>query len=106
MAVRLFVQNLSAEVRPHDLIEHFQAVGKVVSVRLLPGSDLGGIALNEMSSPGEAESAVARFHKKEFKGRQITVNLAQLHGRAPVRLSDFRRSVGTFVKPNPELIEF
>ena len=80
MATRLFIGNINHHATENDLQDHFNAVGKVVSVDIILDRATGkprGFGFVEMSSPDEAKKAIESFHNKDFQGRALTVNEAR-----------------------------
>src|SRR5437764_12798571 len=84
---RLYVGNLSYQTNEDALRTAFEKDGrKVVEVKIVTDRDTGrprGFAFVEMSSPAEAQAAIAEFNGRELGGRTIKVNEAE--SRAPGR---------------------
>ncbi len=77
---KLFVGNISYQTAENDLREYFAQAGSVTSVNLMLDKFTGksrGFAFVEYGSPAEAIKAVEMFHRKEFQGRPLTVNIAR-----------------------------
>lgn len=77
---KLFVGNLSYQTRENDLREYFSQAGNVTSVNLMLDKFTGksrGFAFVEYASPQEAAKAIEMFHRKDFQGRSLTVNIAR-----------------------------
>ena len=86
MATRLFVGNINHNASDNDLQDHFSAAGTVLSVNIIQDKFTGksrGFGFVEMSSPEEAEKAIATFHEKDFQGRALTVNEARPREERP-----------------------
>ena len=80
MATKLYVGNLSFNTGEGDLRGAFEQVGPVVSCSLIMDKFTGksrGFAFVEMSSPADAQKAIAQFHGKDLDGRALTVNEAK-----------------------------
>jgi RNA recognition motif-containing protein len=80
MGKKLFVGNLSFDTTSSDLEAFFAKVGTCESVSIITDRDTGrsrGFGFVEMSSPSEAETAIAELNGSELGGRQITVNEAR-----------------------------
>ena len=76
MQPKLFVGNLSYSVTQEDLTGLFEPFGKVNSVTIVTDRFTGqskGFGFVELSSPEEAEKAMAALNGKDLKGRNITV---------------------------------
>lgn len=85
---RLFVGNLSYKTVENDLQDYFSQAGVVTSVNLMLDRATGksrGFAFVEFATAEEAARAVEQFHKKEFQGRQLTVNIARPREERPPR---------------------
>ena len=87
MSSKLYVGNLSWSTRDDDLQQQFSAFGTVQSAKVMTERDSGrskGFGFVEMSSPAEAEAAIAGMHGKNLGGRDLTVNIARpMEPRAP-----------------------
>ena len=80
MGKKLYVGNLSYNVRDSDLEEMFAAHGSVQSAQVIMDRDTGrykGFGFVEMSSDQEARSAISALNGKEVEGRALTVNEAR-----------------------------
>lgn len=80
MSTKLYVGNLSFSTSDHELEELFSTVGSVESANVITDRDTGrsrGFGFVEMSSPEEANNAIAQFNGTEFGGRDIIVNEAK-----------------------------
>jgi cold-inducible RNA-binding protein len=92
---KLFVGNLSYQTRENDLQDYFSQAGAVTSVNLMLDKFTGksrGFAFVEYGTPEEAAKAIEMFHRKDFQGRPLTVNVARpkedrppMEGRPPRR---------------------
>jgi len=79
MGAKLFVGNLSWNVDDAMLKEAFEAVGTVVEAVVITDrfrNRSKGFGFVTMSSPEEAEKAIAELDGKEVDGREIRVNAA------------------------------
>ncbi len=77
---KLFVGNLSYQTRENDLREYFSQAGAITAVNLMLDKFTGksrGFAFVEFATPQEATKAIELFHRKDFQGRSLTVNLAR-----------------------------
>lgn len=80
MSNKLFVGNLSFNTTENDLQDAFAAHGSVVETNLMMDKMSGrprGFAFVTMSSPEEAQKAIAGMNGKEVDGRALTVNVAR-----------------------------
>ncbi len=80
MATKLYVGNLSFNTGEGELRSAFETVGPVVSCSIIMDKFTGksrGFGFVEMSSPADAQKAIAEFHGKEIDGRTLTVNEAK-----------------------------
>jgi RNA recognition motif-containing protein len=79
MAQKLFIGGLSFSTTEEQLRAGFAEVGQVDSAAVVMDRDTGrsrGFGFVEMSTPEEAEQAIARYNGKDFDGRQIKVEKA------------------------------
>jgi len=78
---RLYVGNLSYQTTQDSLRAAFEQDGrKVVEVKIVTDRDTGqprGFAFVEMSSPAEAQAAIAAMDGQQLDGRTLRVNEAQ-----------------------------
>ena len=77
---KLFVGNLAYQTKENDLQDYFSQAGSVASVNLMLDKITGksrGFAFVEFATPAEAAKAIEMFHRKEFQGRSLTVNVAR-----------------------------
>ena len=78
---RLYVGNLSFQTTQDALRAAFEQDGrKVVEVKIVTDRDTGqprGFAFVEMSSPAEAQAAIAAMDGQQLDGRTLRVNEAQ-----------------------------
>ena len=77
---KLFVGNLSFNTTENDLQEAFAAHGTVVEVNLMMDRMSGrsrGFAFVTMSTPEEAQKAIAALNGATLGERQLTVNVAR-----------------------------
>jgi RNA recognition motif-containing protein len=80
MATKLFVGSLSYSVNDDQLQQAFQAVGTVVSAKVIMDRETGrskGFGFVEMGSEEEAQKAVATMNGKEIEGRAVVVSEAR-----------------------------
>src|SRR5436190_24087546 len=86
MNPKLFVGNLSFNVTENDLQDAFAAHGTVVEANLMMDRATGrsrGFAFITMSSPQEAENAIAALNGSSLDGRNLTVNAAKPREERP-----------------------
>src|SRR5215468_7612510 len=78
---RLYVGNLSFGTTEPALRQAFEQDGrKVVEIKIVTDRDTGqprGFAFVEMSSPAEAQAAIAALDGQQLDGRTLKVNEAQ-----------------------------
>jgi RNA recognition motif-containing protein len=77
---KLFVGNLAYQTRENDLREYFSQAGALTAVNLMLDKFTGksrGFAFVEYATPPEAAKAIEMFHRQDFQGRPLTVNLAR-----------------------------
>src|SRR5947208_12604470 len=80
MNSKLFVGNLSFNITENDLQDAFAAHGTVVETNLMMDRATGrprGFGFITMSSPEEAEKAIAAMNGATLDGRNLTVNEAK-----------------------------
>src|SRR5208283_2319430 len=80
MSTKLFVGNLSFNTTENDLQEAFAAHGTVVEANLMMDRMSGrsrGFAFVTMSTPEEAQKAIAAMNGATMGERQLTVNIAR-----------------------------
>jgi cold-inducible RNA-binding protein len=81
IGTRIYVGNLSFQTSQDTLRAAFEQGGrKVVEVKIVTDRDTGqprGFAFVEMSSPAEAQAAIAALNGTELDGRTLKVNEAQ-----------------------------
>jgi len=86
MSAKLFVGNLSFNITENDLQDAFAAHGTVVEANLMMDRATGrprGFAFITMSTPEEAQKAIAAMNGKELGGRALTVNVARPREERP-----------------------
>ncbi len=86
MGNKLYVGNLSYDVSEDQLQQLFAPHGTVESVQVITDRDTGrskGFAFVEMSSGGEAQSAIQALNGQEHGGRALTVNEAKPKEKRP-----------------------
>jgi len=77
---KLFVGNLDFKVTENELQDAFAEFGTVVEANLMMDRATGrprGFGFVTMSSPDEAQAAVAGLNGRELGGRKLTVNEAR-----------------------------
>jgi RNA recognition motif-containing protein len=96
---KLFVGNLSYNTTENDLQDAFAAHGTVTEVNLMldrVSQRSRGFAFVTMSTPEEAQNAIAALNGRDLDGRSITVNIArprvERSGGGGGARRDFRRS--------------
>ena len=80
MSSKLFVGNLSFNITENDLQDAFAAHGTVTETNLMVDRMTNrprGFGFVTMSSPEEAQKAIAAMNGKELDGRALTVNVAK-----------------------------
>ena len=80
MAKKLYVGNLTYETTDNDLQNLFAPFGTVQSAQVIMDRDTGrskGFGFVEMSSPAEAQAAIAAMNGKDAGGRALVVNEAR-----------------------------
>jgi cold-inducible RNA-binding protein len=86
MSNRLFVGNLSFQTTENDLNDAFAAHGTVTEANLMMDRTTNrsrGFAFVTMSTPEEAQKAIAAMNGVDFDGRAITVNVAKPREERP-----------------------
>src|SRR5215212_435497 len=81
MSKKLYVGNLSFRTSSKELQDLFSQAGTVESARVVEDRETGrsrGFAFVEMTTPEEAEAAIAQFEGKQINGSGLTVNKARL----------------------------
>ena len=80
MSSNLYVGNLSFDVGEKELEELFTSYGEVVSANVISDRQTGrsrGFGFVEMGQSDDAQKAIEALDGKEFKGRNLTVNVAK-----------------------------
>lgn len=80
MGRKLYVGNLGFDVTKEELQEAFAVVGACDSVTVITDRDTGqsrGFGFVEMTSNGDAQTAIQQLDGKEIKGRAIKVSEAK-----------------------------
>ncbi len=80
MSTKLFVGNLSFNTTENALHDAFAAHGTVVEANLMVDRMSGrprGFGFVTMSTPEEAQKAIAALHNAPLDGRNLTVNIAR-----------------------------
>jgi RNA recognition motif-containing protein len=86
MSSRLFVGNLSFNTTENDLQDAFAAHGTVTETNLMMDRVSGrprGFGFVTMSTPEEAEKAIAALNGAQLDGRALTVNIARPREERP-----------------------
>src|SRR5271167_4529437 len=98
MSNKLFVGNLSFETTENDLQDAFAAHGTVTETNLMMDRVSGrprGFGFVTMSTPEEAQKAIAALNGSQLGGRALTVNVAKpREERAPRSGGGGRREYG------------
>ena len=80
MSSKLFVGNLSFDTTENDLNDAFAAHGTVTETNLMMDRATGrprGFGFITMSTPEEAQKAIAALNGSQLGGRALTVNVAK-----------------------------
>ena len=80
MSKKLFVGNLSFQTTENDLHDAFAAYGSVTETNLMMDRMTNrprGFGFVTMSTPEEAQKAIAGLNGKDLGGRALTVNVAR-----------------------------
>ena len=80
MSSKLFVGNLSFDTTENDLNDAFAAHGTVTEANLMTDRTTGrprGFGFITMSTPEEAQKAIAALNGSQLGGRALTVNVAR-----------------------------
>ena len=86
MSNKLFVGNLSFETTENDLQDAFAAHGTVTETNLMMDRVSGrprGFGFVTMSTPEEAQKAIAALNGAQLGGRALTVNVARPREERP-----------------------
>jgi RNA recognition motif-containing protein len=86
MSNKLFVGNLSFDTTENDLNDAFAAHGTVTETNLMMDRTTGrprGFGFVTMSSPEEAQKAIAALNGSQLGGRALTVNVAKPREERP-----------------------
>jgi cold-inducible RNA-binding protein len=86
MSNKLFVGNLSFDTTENDLQDAFAKFGSVTEANLMMDRMTNrprGFAFVTMSSPDEAQAAIAGLHGRDLGGRALTVNVAKPREERP-----------------------
>ena len=86
MGNKLYVGNLSYNVRDEDLQQAFAQYGSVSSAKVMMDRDTGrskGFGFVEMGSDAEAQSAINGMNGQSLDGRAIVVNEARPREERP-----------------------
>ena len=80
MSNKLFVGNLSFNTTENAIQDAFAAHGSVLEAKLMMDRESGrprGFGFVTMSTPEEAQAAIAALNGKDVDGRALTVNIAK-----------------------------
>lgn len=80
MSTKLYVGNLPYQTTESDLQTLFEAAGSVASINVVRDRATGqarGFAFVEMGDAESAQRAIKELDRREFGGRQLTVNEAK-----------------------------
>jgi len=80
MSVKLYVGNLPYQTNETDLQALFESAGPVASVSIVRDRATGqarGFAFVEMGDADSAQKAISELDRREFGGRNLTVNEAR-----------------------------
>lgn len=80
MGRKLYVGNLSYNVKSADLEQMFSQIGAVRSAEVIQDRDTGrskGFGFVEMENDSDAQNAIRELHEKQHDGRPLTVNEAK-----------------------------
>jgi RNA recognition motif-containing protein len=83
MAAKLYVGGLSYTTTSESLREYFGQCGTVESATVITDRFTGqsrGFGFVEMSTPAEAEEAIAKLNDQPFEGRTLAVSVAKSPG--------------------------
>jgi RNA recognition motif-containing protein len=97
MSNKLFVGNLSFDITEKDLQDAFAAHGTVTETNLMMDRTTGrprGFGFVTMSSPEEAQKAIAALNGSQLGGRALTVNVAKPREERPAGGGGGRREYG------------
>ena len=86
MSSKLFVGNLSFNTTENDLQDAFAAHGTVTETNLMMDRVSGrprGFGFVTMSTPEEAQKAIAALNGAQLGGRALTVNIARPREERP-----------------------
>ena len=97
MSSKLFVGNLSFNTMENDLQDAFAAHGTVTETNLMMDRTTGrprGFGFITMSTPEEAQKAIAALNGSQLGGRALTVNVAKPREERPAGGGGGRREYG------------
>ncbi len=80
MGTKLYVGNLSYDIKKNDLEQMFAAHGTVTSAQVITDRETQrskGFGFVEMGSEQEAQAAISALNGKDIDGRALTVNEAR-----------------------------
>jgi RNA recognition motif-containing protein len=85
MASKLYVGGLSYSTTSESLREYFAQCGTVESATVVTDRFSGqsrGFGFVEMSTPAEAQEAIAKLNDQMFEGRKLLVSVAKAPGNS------------------------
>jgi len=85
MASKLYVGGLSYSTTSESLREYFAQCGTVESATVVTDRFSGqsrGFGFVEMSTPAEAQDAIAKLNDQMFEGRKLLVSVAKAPGNS------------------------
>jgi RNA recognition motif-containing protein len=97
MGNKLYVGNLSYNIRDDDLQQAFAAYGSVASAKVMMDRDTGrskGFGFVEMGSDAEAQAAINGLNGQALDGRAVVVNEARPREERPGGFGGGGRSGG------------
>ena len=97
MGNKLYVGNLSYNIRDDDLQQAFAAYGSVASAKVMMDRDTGrskGFGFVEMGSDAEAQAAINGLNSQALDGRAVVVNEARPREERPGGFGGGGRSGG------------
>jgi len=80
MGSKVYVGGLPYSINEQDLSEMFAPYGSVESARIITDRTTGqsrGFGFVEMSTPAEAQNAIAALNSTQIEGRTLIVNVAK-----------------------------
>jgi RNA recognition motif-containing protein len=93
--MKIYVGNLSYNVKENELEEVFKEYGEVTSVKVITDKFTGrskGFAFVEMPNDEEAQNAIKELNEAELASRNLKVNEAQEPKQRTDRFDNKRRN--------------